>query len=180
MKVTDVKYTGDTAQFVIHESNTDKVNALRRYLMCGIETYAIGDVEIIKNTSSSADEVIIQRLELTPLSIIGNPDALTPELLTLALTVKLEGRVCSIVSDDIEHSAAISVFSGITLVKLRDGQELDIKMTAIKGTGHDHAKWSPVTVSAHCRIDKESFDFQLSTVGQLTTTSLVDEYVANY
>ena len=148
--------------------------------MCGIETYAIGNVEIVKNTSSSPDEVIIQRLELTPLSVIGNPDMLTSDLLPLSLTVKLDGRVCSIVSDDIEHSSSIGVCSGITLVKLRDGQELDIKMTAVRGTGTEHAKWTPVTVSAHRRIDKSCFDFQISAVGQITSESLVDEYITNY
>lgn len=179
MKVTDIKSVGDTTHFVIHEADTCRVNDLRRYLMGGIETYAIGNVEILKNTTSSPDEVIIQRLELTPLSIIGDPGNIQADQLSLSLTVRLNGRVCSIVSDDIEHSSAITVYSGITLVKLRDGEELDIKMTAVIGTGLEHVKWMPVSVAAHRRIDPSTFDFQFNTIGHLNSSALI-YHIENY
>lgn len=37
------------------------------------------------------------------------------------------------------------VYSDILLCKLRPGQELDLELHCVKGTGKDHAKWSPVS-----------------------------------
>lgn len=37
----------------------------------------------------------------------------------------------------------------ILLAKLRPGQELDIELHAIKGRGHEHAKWSPVGTASY-------------------------------
>ena len=36
----------------------------------------------------------------------------------------------------------------ILITKMRPGQEIDVELHCVKGTGKDHAKWSPV-----CKID---------------------------
>merc|ERR1712227_33204 len=41
------------------------------------------------------------------------------------------------------------VLKDILLCKMRPGQELDVKMTAVKGLGQDHAKFSPVATASY-------------------------------
>lgn len=41
------------------------------------------------------------------------------------------------------------VHDDILLVKLRPGQEIDLKMHCVKGIGKDHAKWSPVGTASY-------------------------------
>jgi len=41
------------------------------------------------------------------------------------------------------------VLKDILLTKMRPGQEVDIKMTAVKGLGQDHAKFSPVATASY-------------------------------
>lgn len=46
--------------------------------------------------------------------------------------------------DLINPDAVGPVDADILIAKMRPGHELDIKLHAVKGTGRDHAKFSPV------------------------------------
>ena len=49
------------------------------------------------------------------------------------------------------------VSSGIKLVTLSKGQEVNMELHCVKGNGRDHAKWSPVSVAFYKLIKDLEF-----------------------
>lgn len=46
----------------------------------------------------------------------------------------------------------------VTIVKLRQGQTLKLKAIAVKGTGRDHSKWSPVSAVSFTSMPEITFN----------------------
>ena len=47
---------------------------------------------------------------------------------------------------------------GVTIAKIRKGQEVSIECVAVKGIGKDHSKWTPVSVANYQFIPKIKLD----------------------
>lgn len=152
---------------------TDSVflNTLRRIMISEIPSLAIDRIHIETNTSCFHDEFLAHRIGLLP--ILSEKDIFSipkqedcncnsgcPQCNFEFLLEKenTEDSLLGVYSSDfvpisnINTSFKLVSFhnseNGILLCKLAKGEKIKLKCIAIKGTGKEHAKWSPVcTVS---------------------------------
>jgi len=149
-------------------------NALRRILLSDIPSMAIEKVYMYQNTSIMQDEVLAHRLGLLPLTadprLFTYPPAdWTPETgtdkdtLEFSLVVKCTSSTDPSKKYNNEHVLTKHMQwvprggqrmrdpgcaeKDILINKLRPGHEMEVKMFAVKGTGRDHAKFSPVSTA---------------------------------
>ncbi|MBW2971075.1 DNA-directed RNA polymerase subunit D, partial [Candidatus Woesearchaeota archaeon] len=114
---------------------------------------AIEDVEMRKNSSVLYDEMIAHRLGLLPIKTDFKSYNLAEKCpckgagcaqCQLKMTLKAKGPKTVYASDiKSQDPKAVPVFPQTPIVKLLKGQELACEMTAVLGTGKEHAKWSP-------------------------------------
>ena len=141
-------------------------------MLAEVPTIAIDIVEVNTNTSSLADEYIAHRLGLIPLSSKNVEDVkytrdcdcegycdLCSVILTLRakctgsdiMTVYARDLVVSIPGANEWVGTPVITDSeqkGSIIVKLRQGQEIDMKCIAKKGIAKEHAKWAPTAAIA--------------------------------
>ncbi len=149
------KITTNNVQSLITFEGTHNsiVNALRRTIIDHVPTFAIEDVEVVKNESPLYDETIAQRLGLIPLSTdlksynfksecsCGGVGCALCEV-KLSLFQDEEGYVNSgaLQSDDPQ---IIPVDKDIPITKIFPGKKIELNLKAVLGTGIEHAKWAP-------------------------------------
>lgn len=170
VKIRDLK--DDYAKFELRDTDASMANALRRVMISEVPTIAIDLVEIEVNSSVLNDEFIAHRLGLIPLTseramsmrFSRDCDACDGDgqcefcSVEFHLRAKcINDQTLDVTSKDLyssDHTVVPVDFSdsgaenpedqrGITIVKLRKGQELRLRAIARKGIGKDHAKWSP-------------------------------------
>jgi len=148
-------------------------NAVRRICIAEVPTIAIDLVEVIENSSVLCDEFISHRLGLIPLAstlaqelnfpyeMSAEEDSSKTEVQFELIAKGISDQTRDVTSDDLicfdkrvfpsKHTTHIENSStaeaGILLVKLRKNQEIQLRCTARKGIGKDHAKWSPVATA---------------------------------
>ena len=173
MKVTLLTKKSDTKiVFKLAGSDASYVNTLRRLFIAHVPVMAIEDVELRRNDSGLYDEMIAHRLGLLPLSTDLKSYNLPSECkckgegcakCQLKLTLKAKGP-CTVYSGDMKSKdpAVKPVFTKMPIVKLLDGQELELEATAMLGIGKTHAKWSPCLSfyreEADIKIEKQPED----------------------
>lgn len=154
-------------EFHIKGADVHVLNMLRRIILSETVTLAIHDVYINQNTSVIPDEVLAQRLGLTPLRVDRSEIDLREEAKAtkpnLKRLTKMTARLRLIkknVGDDImvvyssdlkviDKKTVKPVYEWIPIVKIGKNQEVDIECIAKVGRGKDHAKWSPVSTVAY-------------------------------
>ncbi|KAK4741152.1 hypothetical protein SAY87_024740 [Trapa incisa] len=170
IKIREMK--DDYVKFELRETDASMANALRRVILVEVPTIAIDLVEIEANSSVLSDEFIAHRLGLIPLTseramnmrFSRDCDACDGDGQCEFCSVEFHLRAkcmtdqtLDVTSKDLissDHTVVPVDFSGstgfdsseqrgITIVKLRQGQELRLRAIARKGIGKDHAKWSP-------------------------------------
>ncbi|PWA35696.1 DNA-directed RNA polymerase family protein [Artemisia annua] len=171
IKIRELKH--DYAKFELRNTDASVANALRRVMISEVPTIAIDLVEIEVNSSVLNDEFIAHRLGLIPLTseramsmrFSRDCDACDGDGQCEFCSVEFHLRAkcindntLDVTSKDLyssDHTVVPVDFSGdvgfdsgeeqrgITIVKLRKGQELRLRAIARKGIGKDHAKWSP-------------------------------------
>ncbi|MFH1211819.1 MAG: DNA-directed RNA polymerase subunit D [Candidatus Woesearchaeota archaeon] len=126
------------------------MNALRRYMMTEVPTMAIDEIEFRKNSSILYDEIIALRLGLLSLRTdlksyeLPPKDGVRSAKHELKLTLKAKGPGMVYASDLKSKDPAVKpVYPKTPIVKLTDGQELELEATAILGRGADHTKFTP-------------------------------------
>ncbi|KAL6560773.1 DNA-directed RNA polymerases II, IV and V subunit 3 [Orobanche gracilis] len=163
----------DFMEFELRETDASIANALRRVMIAEVPTIAIDLVEIEVNSSVLNDEFLAHRLGLIPLlsdramsmRFSRDCDACDGDVQCEYCSVEIHLRAkcindqtLDVTSKDLysyDHNVVPVDFSdsssgrdnaenrGIIIVKLRRGQELNLRAIARKGIGKDHAKWSP-------------------------------------
>ena len=158
----------DEMIFIVRDAEVPFINAIRRVAMVNVPKIAIEDVNIIVNDSAMFNEVLAHRLGLTPL--VSDLDALEGLSLPedddweefsngIMFYLKEEGPKV-VYSKDLKSSDSRikPVYDTIPLVKLKEGEKLDIQAVAKVGYGKEHAKWIPTTVCAYKQYPEITFN----------------------
>ena len=171
--------------------DTAYANTLRRLMGFSVPVMAIEDIEFRKNTSILYDEVLAHRIGLVPLTTDLKSYNMISECkckgagcasCTVKLTLKAEGP-CTVYSSDIKTKdpAIKPVHGKMPIVKLLEGQEVELEATAVLGQGKDHSKWTPGLV--YYKIpnpDKDEYIFTVESWGQLDPKEIITKAIEVY
>jgi len=153
MKVTVQEKSDEKIIFTLQGISSAYANTLRRLMIGEVPTMAIEDLVIAKNDSVLYDEIIAHRLGLVVLKT--DLDSYNMQSVCkckgagcaqcqLKLTLSVEGPK-TVYAEDIksEDPKVIPIYGKTVLVKLLEGQKLEIEATAVLGIGKEHSKWNP-------------------------------------
>ncbi len=153
MKIKKMAKEGNKYSFEISDVTPAYVNALRRVFSSEVPTMAISTLEIKKNTSAMYDEMLAHRLGLlalsTDLDSYNFPKEDKVSAATHAtMTLKVKGPKTVYASDLKSKDPKVKPVNDKTpIIKLFEGQELELIAYAHLGRGSEHTKWSPGLVS---------------------------------
>ncbi|KAM0680539.1 DNA-directed RNA polymerase core subunit rpc40 [Glugoides intestinalis] len=163
LQLNIISRTENTLEFDLVNCHPSIANTLRRILISKVPTMAISDVLMYENTTVFPDEYIAHRLGLVPLDV--NPEQfdffINEEAYNNVLNFKLnkvntEKDVINITSNDIEfipiegqEHFSVKLKQDVIICKVSPGKQLQMAFTAKKGTGEQHAKWSPVSLCSY-------------------------------
>ena len=164
IKIIEVK--SDYIEFVLKNADVSFANSLRRVIISEVPTMAIDMVLVEENTSPLFDDFVVHRIGLVPLvsEEIDSyqfplkctcPEGCPRCQVLFDLSVKCDENckedTMEVTSNDIipkDKSCKVKPVdygnNPIILTKLKKGQSIKMTLTAKKGIGKTHAKWSPV------------------------------------
>ena len=119
------------------ECSVSIANAIRRSLISDIYTYCPEQIHIRTNTSCQTDEYIAHRIGLIPF-ICENDEEFSEDKIC---SINVQDRTMT--TDDIVGHFKPSY--KLDIMKLINGQKFDADIYFKKGSGADHAKFSPVS-----------------------------------
>lgn len=173
MKVKLIESKDNSIKFLLEGAEVAFANALRRIIIEEVPCMAIDDVAIIKNNSPLFDEILANRLGLIPLKT-NLENYVLPEKCdckgagcarcSVILTLSKEGPGAVYSSDlKLQDPEVAPVSESVPILKLAEGQKVELEATARLGKGKNHAKWQPVSTSiykykAEIEIDEEACD----------------------
>lgn len=183
--MVSIKTEGNKEIVEFKKTHNTIVNAFRRVILDEVPTFAIEDVEVVKNDSALYDETLAHRLGLVPLVTdldtynkkseckCGSIGCALCEV-KLSLSQEENGYVYSgsIKSDD---PKIIPFFKTIPVTKLLEGQEIEVNLTAVLGTGREHAKWAPA--HAFLRENGDAVELVIEPFGQLSGKDIFNKAV---
>jgi len=153
MKATKLAGKGNDLVLQIEGMTFAQANTLRRLMMNEVPVMAVEDVEFKKNNSILYDELIALRIGLLPLTTDLESYTLPSDCscdgagcakcqVQFSLTAK---GPCVVYAKDLKSKdpKVKPVYPEMPIVKLLDGQEIELAATAQLGLGKEHAKWSP-------------------------------------
>ncbi len=164
----DIKNKDETHMTFVLEGVDDAfVNAIRRVATVEVPTMAIETVEILKNDAKIFDEALAHRLGLVPLTTDIDSMVIASECdcedgcprCSVSLLLKEIGPK-TVYSGDLKSQdpEVVPYYDTIPLLKLKEGQEVELIAVANLGKGLDHAKWEPTTACAYSYYPKITID----------------------
>lgn len=137
---------GETAKILLEDFKVSLVNALRRSVINGVQTLAIEDVTVYKNTSFMYDEVLASRLGLipikTPIELKGKGK--------FSFKLKEMGPKAVHASDLIPSDKdVVPAIPGMLIINLKDGEAIELEAETQWGNGSEHTKFTPAHVFYH-------------------------------
>jgi DNA-directed RNA polymerase II subunit RPB3 len=153
--------TSDTIEFLLTNVDVSFANSLRRVIISEVPTMAIDMVQVIENTSPLFDDFVVHRIGLVPLVSEDIDKYIFPLKCSCKegcsscqvlfdISVKCDKETMDVTSNDIKPKNSdckvkpVEYDDPIVLTKLKKGQSINMTLTAKKGIGQTHAKWSPV------------------------------------
>ena len=181
MKVEILKSNGAEFEFTLSDVTPTIANSLRRAILQEVPIMAIDEVEFKRNDSAMYDEVIAHRLGMIPLKTPSRGYVLPEECkcgkgrcpkCSVELTLKAEGPT-TVMSGDLKSSdEEVKPVSGsVPIIKLLEGQKLELTAIARLGFGREHAKWQPGH-AFYRQIDGKSFEFYVESFGNMGVEEL--------
>lgn len=144
--------------FTLDGVDSSLINAIRRICTVEVPSMAIETVNIYKNDSSLFDEVLANRLGLIPLKTDLESIVLASECdcdnqcprCSVSLVLKEKGPK-TVYSKDLSSTdpKIKPVYNTIPILKLKEGEEVELEAIAQLGIGLEHAKWQPTTACAY-------------------------------
>jgi DNA-directed RNA polymerase subunit D len=158
MEIEVRKKNENELMFTLDGVDPSFINAIRRICTVEVPTMAIETVEIYKNDSSLFDEVLAHRLGLIPLKTDLESMILASECdcedhcprCSVSLILKEKGPK-TVYSKDLSSTdpKIKPVYDTIPILKLKEGEEVELEAIAQLGIGLEHAKWQPTTACAY-------------------------------
>ena len=158
MEIDIRKKNDNQLSFIVDGVDIPFINSIRRICTVEVPTMAIESVAMVKNDSPLFDEVLAHRLGLVPLETDVKAFVLPSECdcddncpsCSVSLVLKEKGPK-TVYSGDLSssHEAVKPVYDTIPLLKLREGEEVELEGVAKLGIGLEHAKWQPTTTCAY-------------------------------
>ncbi len=143
-------------RFEVGGINPAIANAIRRATYSEVHVMAIEYVDIVKNTSALYNELLAHRIGLIPLTF--DPLRYTPRekcdckgegcmKCQVKLVLKKKGP-CVVYARDLEatNPDVRPVYGDEIIVKLLDGQEIELEAVAILDRADRHARWQSAVV----------------------------------
>lgn len=173
----------DVLIHTIEDVNTYYANRLRQAMMAEVPTLAIDTVHIFSNTSILMDEALVHRLGLI---VLKSDDPNLDESKEFTLNVKCTEN--NPTKNYINITAGMLVSSDpriypvhpeTVILKLKYGEEINLKAFVKKGTGKEHAKWCPVSsISYNTQYlddDKVIITMAIEAVGSLSAKEILTQ-----
>ena len=156
----DIKEKKDNQlTFIVDGVDVSFINAIRRICTVEVPTMAIETVSVFRNDSALFNEVLAQRLGLLPLETFAEAfvpasecDCETNDCPSCSVSLILKEKGPKVVySGDLSstHEAVKPVHDTVPLLKLKEGEEVELEATANLGIGVEHAKWQPTTTCVY-------------------------------
>lgn len=167
MNIEIRKQDEEKAEFVVDGVDDTFMNTIRRICLVEIPTLAIEDVNIYKNDAKMFDEVLAHRLGLIPIKTdlesfnmvedCDCDDGCSKCCVSFLIKEKGPKIVYSkdLKSDDPDIKP---VYDTIPIVRLQEGEELELEAVAILGLGSEHAKWQATTTCGYKYYPKLTID----------------------
>jgi DNA-directed RNA polymerase subunit D len=154
MDFTKIAGKGNDLVVEMNGVSAAQANTLRRLMMNEVPVLAVEQVEFKKNSSILYDEMLALRIGLIPLATDLGSYSLPSEEETKTGNYEAKSSVkgtltakgpCIVYSKDLKFKdpKVKPVYPEMPLVKLLEGQEVELTATAVLGLGRNHAKWSP-------------------------------------
>jgi len=184
IKIEILEKNKDTIKFSVEGISPSFANSLRRIMISEIPTMAIEWVDFKKNDSAMYDEILAHRLGLIPLTFDKKAYKLPEECREASvkdsqcyakLKLKKKGP-CTVYSGDLESDdeSVKPVFDKIPIVKLFEGEELELVAYARLGYGKEHIKWQ-AAIAAYSIDDKGKVTFEVESCSGLKPEEIVLE-----
>ncbi len=177
MKINTINRKDNRIEFNISGITESFANTFRRIVISDIPIMAIETVTFHQNSSVMDDEVLAHRLGLVPLKTDSSG------IEEISMTLKATGPKV-VYSEELhpdkiktkgksKKSESIAAYGKIPLMKLSDGQEIELEAIAQLGTGEEHIKWQGGLASYDLKKDG-SFDFFVESYGQRPINELIE------
>lgn len=157
----------EKAVFVIEGVDDTFINTIRRICLVEIPTFAIEDVNIYKNDAKMFDEVLAHRLGLIPIATDLDSYVMPSECdceshcekCSVSFLLKEKGPKI-VYSKDLKSNDPVvkPVYDTIPIVRLREGEDVELEAIAELGLGSEHAKWQATTTCGYKYYPKIEID----------------------
>ena len=139
MKIQVLNEKDNELQLIVDGVEESFMNLLRRNCAFTVPTFAIEDVYFDKNSSGIYDEILAHRIGLLPIK--ADKDIFSLKKPEIHFTLSAEGPNVVRASNLVTKGTKVKVLYPETpLVVLSKNQKVELKATAIPGTGEDHIK----------------------------------------
>ena len=186
MSIKVIKKEGKKLSLEVEGIPYYTLNAIRRKILNSVETAAVEYIDVIKNTSGLYNEMLAHRLAMVPFKfrkgVLISKDKCDCEdyncpRCSVKFVIKKKGPA-NVYSKDIKvvHEDFKPEYDNILIVRLLEGQELDIEGIITLGTGKEHAKYTPAIIGYE-EVEEGKYLFNVESISALDPKDIMLEAI---